>query len=44
VAVLRSQGCRDVTIRCQAPTARFDAYAGACNQLVATLRIERLPG
>jgi hypothetical protein len=42
VRILTSQGGRDVTIICQVPTREYKAYAGACNQLVATLRIERL--
>jgi hypothetical protein len=40
--MLTSQGGRDVTIICQVPTHDYKAYAGACNQLVATLQIERL--
>jgi hypothetical protein len=42
VQLLTSQGGRDVTIICQVPTREYKAYAGACNQLVATLQIERL--
>lgn len=39
IAMLTSQEGRDVTIQCQVATRRFRVYVGACNQLVATLKI-----
>lgn len=42
IAMLTSQQARDVTIMCQVARSRFEEFEGACNQLVATLRLHLL--
>ena len=42
ISVLTTQEGRDVTITCQVVRSRFEAYEGACNQLVASLKLQSL--